>query len=145
MPTVACCLQSQRGRFVNGSAKSLHSVVRPINQPDFFAVAPAAPEGFRFKPEVINKVEEQELAQAFGLLSFKEFEFQGFFGKRRVVSFGWRYDFNGASLSKCEPIPAFLLPIRAKAAAFAGLPQDAIEHVLLTEYRRSPKPRFPNA
>jgi hypothetical protein len=27
--------------------------------------------------------------------TFWEFEFQGFIGKRRIVSYGWRYDFNG--------------------------------------------------
>jgi alkylated DNA repair dioxygenase AlkB len=31
-------------------------------------------------------------------------------------------------------MPAFLLPLRSKAAAFAGLDPQALQHVLLTEY-----------
>ena len=42
------------------------------------------------------------------VLPFKEFEFHGFTGKRRTVSFGWRYDFNGGGLSKTEDMPDVL-------------------------------------
>ena len=73
--------------------------------------------------------------QSFETLPFKEFEFQGFLRKRRVVSFGWRYDFNGGGLGKAEPIPEFLLPVRERAARFAAIQPDMLEHVLLTEYR----------
>jgi alkylated DNA repair dioxygenase AlkB len=67
-------------------------------------------------------------------LPFKEFEFQGFRGKRCIVSYGWRYDFNGGGLSKTEDMPAFLLPIREKAANLAGKPAADLQQVLLTKY-----------
>ena len=35
-------------------------------------------------------------------LPFESFQFHGFTGKRRVVSFGWRYDFNESELQKAE-------------------------------------------
>ena len=38
-------------------------------------------------------------------LPFQPFQFHGFEGKRRVISFGWRYDFNGGGLQKTEDIP----------------------------------------
>lgn len=104
-------------------------------QPDLFAAPDDGSDGFRYRPELINADEERELVYAFGPLPFKEFEFQGFVGKRRVVSFGWRYDFNGGGFRQTEPIPSFLLPLRSKAAAFADLPAEALEHVLVTEYR----------
>src|ERR1700747_1249418 len=58
---------------------------------------------------------EQELAflEQFAQRHFREFEFRGFLGKRRVVSFGWRYDFNTRELQKAEAIPD---------PAFGGLP-----------------------
>jgi alkylated DNA repair dioxygenase AlkB len=68
-------------------------------------------------------------------LPLKEFEFQGFLGKRRIVSFGWRYDFNGGGLKKTDDIPEFLFPVREQAAAFAGLPPERLQQVLLTEYK----------
>jgi alkylated DNA repair dioxygenase AlkB len=67
-------------------------------------------------------------------LPFKEFEFQGFRGKRCIVSYGWRYDFNGGGLSKTEDMPAFLLPICEKAANLAGKPAADLQQVLLTKY-----------
>ena len=82
----------------------------------------------------MNREEEQLLGQLQDL-PFKEFEFHGFLGKRRVVSFGFRCDFNGGGLMEAEPMPPFLLPVRDRAAAFAGLAPECLQHVLITEYR----------
>ena len=96
---------------------------------------PAMPAGFRYAPDVIDAAEEARLVGAFADLPFKEFEFHGFLGKRRVVSFGLRYDFNGGGLQQAAPIPPFVVPVRERAAAFAGLAPDRLQHVLITEYR----------
>ena len=93
------------------------------------------PPGFRYAPDLIDDAEETRLTAAFADLPFKEFEFHGFLGKRRVVSFGFRYDFNGGGLMEAEPMPPFLLPVRDRAAAFAGLAPECLQHVLITEYR----------
>jgi alkylated DNA repair dioxygenase AlkB len=93
------------------------------------------PEGFRYQRELISASEERALVEALSPLPFKEFEFQGYLGKRRVVSFGWQYVFDGTGLRKADDMPDFLLPLRVKAAEFAGIPPEALQHVLLTEYR----------
>ena len=67
-------------------------------------------------------------------LPFRAFEFHGYTGNRRVISFGWQYDFTARQLRKVDDIPPFLLPIRDRAAAFAGLQPGALQHVLVTEY-----------
>jgi alkylated DNA repair dioxygenase AlkB len=92
------------------------------------------PEGFTYKEDVLSLDEEQALIRHFADLPFREFEYQGFLGKRRVVSFGWRYDFNTRELKKAEDIPAFMLPLRAEVAGFTGLASDALQHMLVTEY-----------
>ena len=102
---------------------------------DLFQACVGLPEGLRYRPELLTPDEETTLVSRLEGLPFREFEFQGFLGKRRVVSFGWRYDFNGGGLQKTEAIPAFLLPLRERAAAFAELPASHLAHVLLTEYR----------
>jgi alkylated DNA repair dioxygenase AlkB len=105
-------------------------------QRDLFAEPAAAlPEGFTYAPDIISPSDEQALVHEIERLPFKEFEFHGFLGKRRVVPFGWRYDFIGGSFQKIEPIPDFLDSLRQRAALFAGLPAASIEHALLTEYR----------
>jgi alkylated DNA repair dioxygenase AlkB len=67
-------------------------------------------------------------------LPYREFEFQGFTGKRRVISFGWQYDFNESRLRRTEDMPPFLLPLRDSAAGLAGLSPAELQHVLITEY-----------
>jgi alkylated DNA repair dioxygenase AlkB len=102
---------------------------------DLFGHKPSLPEGFRYAADIIDAAEEQILLQAFRRLHFKEFEFHGFTGKRRVVSFGWRYDFNGGGLQKTDDMPPFLLEVREKAAAFAQIAASDLQQVLVTEYR----------
>ncbi len=96
--------------------------------------APNLPEGFRYRPDLIGPDEEAALVARVGELPFREFEFHGYTGKRRTVSFGWHYDFAGRQLRKADDIPDFLLPLRRTAAAFAGLESEALQHVLVTEY-----------
>ena len=98
-------------------------------------MGPLLPDGFRYRANLLDAGEEQTLLDQIGLLPFKEFQFHGFLGKRRVVSFGWRYDFDGGGLSKTDSMPTFLLPIRQKAASFAGVPPSNLQQVLVAEYR----------
>jgi alkylated DNA repair dioxygenase AlkB len=100
----------------------------------FGSAKPSLPEGFRYQPDLVTRDEETSLIAKIRDLPFKEFDFHGFKGKRRVVSFGWRYDFGEEKLNKANDIPEFLLPVRAAAAGFAGLRADDLQHILVTEY-----------
>jgi len=95
---------------------------------------PALPEGFRYRSEVISRDEERALVVHVRELPLREFEFHGYTGKRRVVSYGWRYDFSDRVLHRTEDIPPFLLSLREVAATFAGLAPTELQHVLVTEY-----------
>jgi alkylated DNA repair dioxygenase AlkB len=110
--------------------------IMSLAQPDLFATATASalPDGFRYRADFIDVSEERELIAEFEQIEFAPFEFHGFQGKRRVASFGWRYDFNQGGLHKADVIPEFLQPVRERAARFAGLRPDDLQHVLLTEY-----------
>jgi len=92
------------------------------------------PEGFEYRPGLLRPEEEAELIERFQALDFKPFEFHGYFGNRRVVSFGWRYDFASSRVQPAADIPDFLLPLRDRAAAFAEISPAAFEHALVTEY-----------
>jgi alkylated DNA repair dioxygenase AlkB len=100
---------------------------------DLFAVD-RLPQGLRYQPDFLSREEESAVLRHMEGLPFREFEFQGFTGKRRIVSFGWRYDFNGGGLTKTEDMPEFLAGIRARAENFAGLSAGSLQQVLLTEY-----------
>ena len=95
---------------------------------------PALPAGFRYRPDLIAPAAERDLLERLGSLPLREFEFHGFTARRRTISFGWHYDFARARLEEAEPIPEWLLPLRAAAAEFAGLEADRLPHVLILEY-----------
>jgi alkylated DNA repair dioxygenase AlkB len=105
-----------------------------LSQPDLFQAPPSVPEGLSYRRDLIEPDEEQALVREIERLPLKPFEFHGYLGKRRVVSFGWRYDYNEAALKEAGEIPAFLLPLRERAARFAGLAPEALDHALVTEY-----------
>jgi hypothetical protein len=86
-----------------------------------FGQVSAWPEGFHYKDEIISGDQELTVANRLVELPFEAFLFRGFLGKRRVVSFGWRYDFNTQELQRTEAIPDFLVELRNLAAAFSGI------------------------
>jgi hypothetical protein len=94
----------------------------------------APPEGFRYQADVLPADEERKLVERIRELPLKEFEFHGYVGKRRVMSYGWHYDFGERKLREADEIPAFLIPLRDGAAAFAGLAPGDLPHALVTEY-----------
>ncbi|HEV7364652.1 MAG TPA: alpha-ketoglutarate-dependent dioxygenase AlkB [Gemmatimonadales bacterium] len=95
---------------------------------------PDLPEGFNYRPAVVSLEQETELLERLRDLPFKEFEFHGFLGKRRVVSYGWRYNFSERAVQKADDIPSWLLPLRQTAAGFADLEPSQLQQVLVTEY-----------
>ena len=104
------------------------------NQLNLFGAGSTLPDGFKYQSEILRPEDEAALLRHVKELPFKDFEFHGFTGKRRVVSFGWRYDFNDSVLHKTDDMPAFLLSLRETAADFAGIDATRLQHVLVTEY-----------
>ena len=75
--------------------------------------------------EFIARLEQEELTP---------FRFHGWLGNRKTKTYGWRYDFDDASFAPAEPIPAWLEPLRTKAAEFADVEPAVFAHVLLARY-----------
>ncbi len=104
------------------------------NQLRLFDAGPSLPEGFRYEPNLVPAADERVLLEHVRNLPFRDFEFHGYVGRRRVVSYGWHYDFNQRLLRKADDIPPFLLSLRELAARFAGMESAELQHVLVTEY-----------
>jgi alkylated DNA repair dioxygenase AlkB len=100
----------------------------------FEVPAPAAPEGFAYRADLISPEEQQALVARFGALPFKPYEHRGYEGARQTVSFGWRYAADGKAVERVDPIPDFLEDVRAKAAAFAGLQPEDLVQALVIQY-----------
>src|SRR3954452_8109750 len=91
-------------------------------------------QGFAYRPEFVSEVEEQELIAHISELPLAPFQFGAFEGKRRVASFGWRYDYTSHALVKADDLPAWIAPLTARVESIAGLPPGAIRQLLVTEY-----------
>jgi alkylated DNA repair dioxygenase AlkB len=105
-------------------------------QPSLFPMRPSdvLPEGFRYCEQAISAENESRVLAQLADLPFKEFQFRGFEGKRRVVSFGWRYDFNDHKVLPADPIPPFLLEVYRTVQATSGFELRDLQQVLVSEY-----------
>jgi alkylated DNA repair dioxygenase AlkB len=96
---------------------------------------PTLPSGFRYQPDLIRADEEAELVDCLQSLPFAPFDFHGHLANRRVIGFGFRYDYDNRRLVEAADIPNFLLGLREKVASFADQPAEAFVQVLINEYR----------
>jgi len=92
-------------------------------------------EGLVYRSDLLSAAEEAALARRIEALELKPFAFQGYLGLRRVKAFGWRYDYDARAVTAAEAIPDFLVSVRERVAALAGLEPEALEQALVTEYR----------
>lgn len=106
----------------------------PVATLPLFEEAPRAPPGFAYLPDLVSPDEAAALVGQFEQAPFEPFDFRGFKGNRQTVAFGSRYDFTHSRVKTAEPVPDWLRPLKAKAAAFAGVDDDALAQALITEY-----------
>jgi alkylated DNA repair dioxygenase AlkB len=104
------------------------------DQLTLFSSGPKLPEGFKYRPGILSPDEEQSLLRRVRELPFRDFQFHGYIGNRRIVSYGWKYDFNERVLRKADDVPPFLLELREIAADFAGFAVTRLQQILVTEY-----------
>lgn len=101
------------------------------DQPDLFGTPLA---GLTHADAIITRGEEQILIALIDAAPLSPFRYHGWLGKRVTASYGWGYGFEDASLAAAEAIPGWLLPLRAKAAHFAGVQPDELVQALLIRY-----------
>jgi alkylated DNA repair dioxygenase AlkB len=98
-----------------------------------FADATVLPGGLRYADDFISAAVERDLIDQVAALPLQPFQFGLYEGKRRVASFGWRYDYSKCRLLPAEAIPGWLAPLIEQVEEFGG-PQTRIDQVLCTEY-----------
>jgi len=92
------------------------------------------PEGFLYFPSLLTQTEQSALLETIRQLEFRAFDFHGFRARRRIIEFGFHYDFDEREATAADPIPVFLLPARSKAAQLADVPAEELAEGIITEY-----------
>jgi alkylated DNA repair protein (DNA oxidative demethylase) len=95
----------------------------------------AQPEGLVYRPELLSEAEERALLGELERLQFNEIRMHGVVAKRTARHFGVDYDYERRAITReVDAVPAWILPVRTKAAGMADLlPEDLVE-VLVTRY-----------
>jgi alkylated DNA repair dioxygenase AlkB len=59
---------------------------------------------------------------------------RGAIARRRTTHFGWTYGYYSRRTEPGPPLPDFLLPLRARSGAWAGIDPELFVEALVTEY-----------
>ncbi len=105
-----------------------------MNQRELFAAPAAWPEGWRYAPGFLSAAQEERLLLHIRALPFEPAQYREWRARRRIVSFGGRYDFSRHALQAAPPLPQFLEALRAQVAAWAGLPLPQFAQAIVAEY-----------
>jgi alkylated DNA repair dioxygenase AlkB len=103
----------------------------------FSGVATDMLPGLSFTPDFLSAQEEATLLDVISGLPFQQAQYKEWHARRRIVSFGGRYDFTRQQLDEAPPIPAFLLPLRDRMARLAELAPERVQHAMVAEYQPS--------
>jgi alkylated DNA repair protein (DNA oxidative demethylase) len=113
---------------------NLMSVSSPASDQRNLFPLEGAPEGLLFEPEIMTAIEEAAFLDVVKKLPFGAFRMHGVDAKRRVVRFGVHYLAGSAAMTPASHFPPSLEPLRARAAAVAGIPTRLLSESLVTEY-----------
>src|SRR4051812_26972200 len=104
-------------------------------QQDLFGAPPAAlPPGMRYEEDFLAPAEEAHWIAFARSLPLAEMNYKGYLAKRRVLSFGGKYDYDASRRNEGPPIPRELDDLRSKVARWSGIAPDAFVQVLVAEY-----------
>jgi alkylated DNA repair dioxygenase AlkB len=100
----------------------------------FPLIADAFAKGYVYEADFLSAAEEAALLAQIRQLPLTAAEYKEFKAKRRIVSYGGRYDFSAQRLNDAEPIAPFLHPLRERIAKWVGQPAELFTHALVAEY-----------
>ena len=106
-----------------------------MRQANFLEPGDDFPDGFVYQPQFLSREQENYLLRTVEALPLQEAQYREWQAKRRIVSYGGRYDFTHRALDDAPPIPDFLVPLRERTARWAGIDPANIHHAVVAEYR----------
>jgi alkylated DNA repair protein (DNA oxidative demethylase) len=92
------------------------------------------PSGLVYRTELFTPEEEAGLLERFRTLDTAPVVMRGVPSRRQVRHFGVGYDFDSWATTPAEPIPDYLLGLRARAGEVAAVPPATFAEALVTRY-----------
>ena len=92
------------------------------------------PPGFAYRPDFLTPEEEHAVLAGVRGLDYHDVKMRGQVARRRTTHFGWTYGYETWRIEPGPPIPDFLLGLRERAGALAGVPAEDLVEVLVTQY-----------
>ena len=94
----------------------------------------AFPPGMRFETDWLGADEEAALIEAIGALELREARYKQYTARRRVASFGGKFDYDNNRLLPAPPIPPAFEPLRQRVARWLGVAPELFSQMLVAEY-----------
>lgn len=107
---------------------------RAPTQYPLFDERASLPNGFVYRPHFLSEEEEADLLSWFEDLPFSHSRLGEYIAKRKVIGFGWGYDFRKQQLVPGPPLPPVLRPCARKVAKWLDIPVHRVVEALITEY-----------
>jgi alkylated DNA repair dioxygenase AlkB len=92
------------------------------------------PDGFHYREAFLSEEEERQLLDHIQTIEFSAVEMRGVVAKRRTAHYGWTYGYEARTSQPGEPLPAFLIPVRARTAQWLSVDAEDLAEALVTEY-----------
>ena len=92
------------------------------------------PTGWRYEEEFLDNDLEESLISTVRGLKLEHAKYKEWTARRRMVSYGYGYDFGSNRLEAADPIPPFLLRPRELAARWAELAPADLVQASIAEY-----------
>lgn len=87
-----------------------------------------------YRPAFITASEEVELLGYIEDLPLVHGKLGEYTAKRRLINFGWGYDFEQQRIIPGSPLPPFLRSLQRKIAKWLDIPVKSVGEALITEY-----------
>ncbi len=110
-------------------------MTRTSTQPKLFDSPTQLPLGLLYKPDFVSLAEETALLKVLKRLPLQQAKYREYRAKRRIVGFGWKYDYRSGHIIPGESLPEFFSPVVRKIAKWLDIPRAHIVEALVSEYQ----------
>jgi alkylated DNA repair dioxygenase AlkB len=97
-------------------------------------VEAATPDGLLYRPDLLSRAEEHALLARLESLRFDPIVMHGQIARRTARHFGLDYDYEARTPKPGDPVPQWLLPVRARAAVIADADPEELAEILVQRY-----------